>query len=362
MPIRFKCPHCKKSLSVKEHLAGKKAACPVCKKGLKIPPVPPSAAPSVDIEALAASALSDTPPAKAADKAPAKPQFIDLTCPFCAEDVRFDAELAGKQAPCPECKRIIKVPLLKQDKPKDWREVDKKGPSGALVNQPGQLEGAWGSATDKGKVSQAALEEADAFIDEEEPPSLGRRIKRVLIVAAVAGVAFLVVSNTMRKSGENRRGDALAQALAYLPEGDKETKIKLPPLWTAEIQRGAGEYYVHARKVAKARLYFQGALAGFPDHFESDAFCINLARSIIEMGGSPEEAENKKDPERYEWKDEMLTKPLERTVQKIQDPDARWYALQEIGSELLERVRAPWRSVWVISSRGAAPIPRSCRR
>ena len=32
MTIKFPCPHCKKMLSVKEHLAGKKAACPACKQ------------------------------------------------------------------------------------------------------------------------------------------------------------------------------------------------------------------------------------------------------------------------------------------------------------------------------------------
>ena len=37
MPIKFKCPHCQRGLSVKEHLAGKTAKCPACKKALKIP-------------------------------------------------------------------------------------------------------------------------------------------------------------------------------------------------------------------------------------------------------------------------------------------------------------------------------------
>jgi phage FluMu protein Com len=37
MPIKFPCPHCKKGLSVKEHLAGKRAKCPACKKVLTVP-------------------------------------------------------------------------------------------------------------------------------------------------------------------------------------------------------------------------------------------------------------------------------------------------------------------------------------
>src|SRR5262249_18951535 len=54
MPIRFKCPHCKKPLVVKEQMAGKKAPCPACKKVLSVPA--PVSAP--DLEALAAAAFA----------------------------------------------------------------------------------------------------------------------------------------------------------------------------------------------------------------------------------------------------------------------------------------------------------------
>jgi uncharacterized protein YbaR (Trm112 family) len=58
MPIRFPCPHCKRGLSVKDHLAGKRAACPACKQPLTIPAA--SAAPAAeDVEALAAAALGE---------------------------------------------------------------------------------------------------------------------------------------------------------------------------------------------------------------------------------------------------------------------------------------------------------------
>src|SRR4051812_13491876 len=114
MPIRFKCPHCKKALGVKDHLAGKKAACPACKKVLVIPA--PVSAPA-DVEDFAAQALAGPKPApEAAEKKAA--QTIDFPCPFCDEELHLDEALGGKQAPCPACKRIIKVPLPKVEKPK----------------------------------------------------------------------------------------------------------------------------------------------------------------------------------------------------------------------------------------------------
>ena len=37
MPIRVKCESCKKTLSVKDHLAGKKIKCPVCQNVVVVP-------------------------------------------------------------------------------------------------------------------------------------------------------------------------------------------------------------------------------------------------------------------------------------------------------------------------------------
>src|SRR5437763_42105 len=45
MPIRVKCGNCKKTLSVKDHLAGKKIKCPVCQTVVTVPTAPPTKAP-----------------------------------------------------------------------------------------------------------------------------------------------------------------------------------------------------------------------------------------------------------------------------------------------------------------------------
>src|SRR4051794_4281027 len=122
MPIRFKCPSCQKALSVKDEYAGKRAACPACKKPMQIPaPVKHE-----DAEALAMSAFADAPkPAAIVEKAVGQP--VKMECPWCMEEVEFAADTRGKQVPCPQCTRIVKVPLLKEDKPKDWRQLGSDG-------------------------------------------------------------------------------------------------------------------------------------------------------------------------------------------------------------------------------------------
>src|SRR5262245_9756867 len=131
MTIRFKCPNakCQKVLTVKDELAGKRARCPICKQSVNIPA--PFSAPA-DLEDFAAAAFAEDPAEKKAAAAAAPPpeaRTIDFTCDYCEAALHLPAEMGGKQVPCPECKRIIKVPKLKDDRPKDWRQVEKAGPS-----------------------------------------------------------------------------------------------------------------------------------------------------------------------------------------------------------------------------------------
>jgi transcription elongation factor Elf1 len=148
MPIKFACPHCKKGLSVKDHLAGKRAACPACKKALTIPkgsstnhpalrditvrPVPtapPLAKPPIshqDAEAAAAEALADD-----SSETQKQAATVDFNCSFCDAELKLDAALAGKKTSCPECRRIIKVPELAKPDVADWRKAARTGPVGA---------------------------------------------------------------------------------------------------------------------------------------------------------------------------------------------------------------------------------------
>lgn len=333
MPIRIKCPNCQKGLAVKDHLAGKKVSCPVCKNQLQIP-VPVSA--PLDVEAVAAQAFQDQPasPAEVAgaadNPAAAAPiKNIDLTCPYCDTELHFPAELGGKQAPCPECRNILRVPKLADDKPKDWRAMH-KGPAAALAQQP-QLDGAWGSVTNKGRVSTQALLDADAIPFEEESIGIGGWLKRGFWVAVVAGLAILVVTSTYNKKVEKRQQDAKEQALALVS--------KLPPAWQAEIQRGAGEFHLLRQQPNEALTHFRMArakLAGLSG-LDADAVLIELALNLVDLGGSEEEVQAKP-PRKLDWL--VVEREMQRTLEAMRAPEARALALRQVGSRLLGRQKS----------------------
>src|SRR5262249_54028826 len=127
-------------------------------------PVPPPKAapppPSSDVESEAASLLAD----RVSQDEPAEVKTIDFQCPLCDEMIHVDASLAGRRAPCRECSRIVKVPELKKQQKKDWRDAGANLPAGARRDTEPAPEGAWGSAS-AGVVSRAALVEADVLPD-----------------------------------------------------------------------------------------------------------------------------------------------------------------------------------------------------
>src|SRR5205823_14065939 len=56
------------------------------------------------------------------------------SCYYCDDNITVSADLAGKQAPCPSCRRIVKVPLPVKQEKKDWRDLTRTGPSAAKEN------------------------------------------------------------------------------------------------------------------------------------------------------------------------------------------------------------------------------------
>src|SRR5262245_3103230 len=144
--IRFRCSQCQKPLQVKDELAGKKVRCPQCKTVVVIPVAPtvkPAAAPvepPPDIEALAAAAFSDEPATNGKQQAAAT--TIDFSCEYCETLIHAPLEEAGKrmQCPNPDCRSLIKVPTPKEEKPKDWRDLAKKGPTVAQMMKPEKID------------------------------------------------------------------------------------------------------------------------------------------------------------------------------------------------------------------------------
>ena len=334
MPIRFKCPNCKKALAVKEQMAGKKAACPACKKPLQIPA--PISNPR-DVEDFAANLLAEAAAPKAELK-PTSTQTIDFTCPFCDAELHLSAELGGKREPCPECKNIIKVPQLVKEQAKDWRSVEKTGPSGAATKGQQELEGAWGSTTNKGKVSTETLEKAGAIVyeDDEETSRLGRWLKRLSIWGGIAGLIVLAVWGINRRKDNNLQKDSLAHALEIA--GKAKGKDRLPAAWNAQIHRAAGEFSLRKRdKVKQTLIYLKLArnpLFVRPEDKELPLdFDLALTALILNqtgLAGTPEEVDDKL---RLDWND--VHEELFKSLQKIRPTEAKVLALRAMADKLV---------------------------
>jgi hypothetical protein len=338
MSIKFNCPHCQKSLKVNQELAGKKARCAGCKRILTIPTLEPPAA-SADVESLAAAALGEQPPAP--ETAPGRQGApIKFVCFYCDEEVEVSADLAGKQTPCPECRRIVKVPLVVADKPKDWRKVEPRGPAAGLRrDQPAAPEGAWGTATSSSTVSQAALEEADVIPTAEERLSPAQWVVRGMLATAVLGLLVAGVWTLMHLRGQNLQHKAITKALSYVAEGEK---TPLTNLAAAQVHRAAGEYYLRAGKVGQAREQckqahgrLQRELAAPKSANERDTLAIDLALTQIELGGSQEEVDK---GVRIAWKDAYTD--VRRTLQGFVSLEARTEALQRVGRQLIRKGQA----------------------
>jgi hypothetical protein len=336
MPIKIKCPSCQAILGVKESLAGKKANCPRCRFVLTIPmpkaPVP-APAPPPDAEALAASAFADEP----APAVPASTQVIEFECPFCAEMVKVSAELAGKQTPCtnPECKRIVKVPLLKEGKPKDWRTVNPRGPLGAINKNADQPENAWSTAQ-KTRVSTEALIEADAIPQKKAPVTFRTVARRVLLATVALVILIAAVWGVSAWMSSNRLYDTFNTAV------EAADKAKLKPAQAAAINRGAGEFYVAMRQAPKAKEHFGKARALLMNptkkqavDLEKDSALTELALAMVDLGGSESE---ELDLHRLEWS--KVQDELAATLRLLSCDESKQVAMREVGCKLVAKDQA----------------------
>ncbi len=323
MPIKFACPHCRKVLNVKDQLAGKRGACPNCKKMIQVPaaavtaaaPKPPSQ-PAVDLEALAAAALTG-PRERAAGTT------IDFTCPFCDSPIKVSADLEGRQTPCPnpECRRIVKVPLLEKAGPRDWRQPDvQKGPSGAR-REDIDVEGAW-STGDKARVSREALLEADVIQEIREPITL-REWTRYAVAAAIliGGGAWLLL--WWLNSRERRLEERVVEGIGLYLEGPAAQNLSTQH--KAELERLVAEYHTLANRAdAKGRTarghlqLARDAAAAIVPEPERVAVFVQLFRTQIAAGLQP----TKPDLDKYEkgevtYVEEEVGRELGRTLHQL---------------------------------------------
>jgi len=293
MAIEFNCPHCATPYRLKDELAGKKAACknPDCRQVLTIPapratvpptvgpPAPPPAAkpPAAappkpprkdqtpapkppppkpeDVEAAAHAALADAPKDQQPGDAP-----VPVTCAFCDHKWTETRDKAGKNVLCPnpECRQRNKVPVPKDEKPKNWRDED-TGPSlrKELFEKPSDVV----TSGDSGYVGKKSLEGAGAIDHLYEPVPLKRRLFfALLILTPIVGLGYgvWVLVTTI---GGTRDDRLVADAIKdFKPDG-------LPagegPLFSALLYTAAGQYELLETVAAQKEAALKEALTKF---------------------------------------------------------------------------------------------------
>jgi len=349
MPIRITCPHCKRGMLVDERLAGKKGKCKACQQILTVPSLPtsnasaPASAPPeaqapapADVEAQAAALFADEPK----KEEPAEVKTIDFNCPYCDEAIQLSADLAGKRAPCPECKHIIKVPELVKKDPKDWRKVEARGPSGARLPDQPELEGAWSSRT-VGSVGKQSLEEAGVLPKVQKPRTTWEKVRLPVLLGS--GLLLVFIGGFSWYSWWSRRAveRGVQAALTFADSQEATPEIK------AALSLAAGEYYLRSgidhsdprtgrsfHAAVAANNQFGTALTTLrsaPQSAERDALLTDLALAEVELGGDKPDTDQEL---RLPW--DKTQQLLLATVREIHEEEAKLHALRAVARSLRE--------------------------
>lgn len=335
MPIAFACPKCSKAYKVKDELAGKKAACTQCKHVMLVPKVSmpmATAEESLALESLATATLTADERAAAAaseaEKTAAAGGPIPFECPFCFEAVEFPIDKAGKQSPCPACRRIVKVPVPKNAKPKDWREVDAR-PSFARIDTAPAPEGAWGNTQGLGGiVSREALLDAAVIVDRKTlaAPKRGKLYITLAVLAVLAAAIGFMVRG--RQVTDDRRMSLVADAVKAT---EPKAEPPLPKGWSAVIHCAAGQFQLREQKVDldAAKRHFQTARAATRDLDPVDraGLLIEIAIAQADLVGD--------DPTRHLSREDAQ-KELRQTLQSFKElpRESGWAVIEAVTRKL----------------------------
>ena len=282
----------------------------------------------MDVEAEAAALFSDEP-----KKAEAAPTTIKFKCEWCDFDIELGVDMAGKRSPCPDCRRITKVPDLAKPVKKDWlKNAQPEAPP----------EGASGSGKGATMVSEEALEAAGAIPD--DPLTRGQKAVRatpgvlcVLLLLRLQGVWGVVA--LVERPARSRRRSTPFWPIRRRTRPSPGSAMKAWP----RLHIAAGEYYRLTRRRPsarkKAREQFKQALAHLgqakAESLERDAVLMDLAQAQLEMGGNEQEVEKGL---RLKWND--VHKDLLATLVGINDEEMRLLALRWVSRRLISRDRS----------------------
>lgn len=298
-------------------MAGKKVACKndACKKVFVVTankPQPVLMSKPVDVDALAAAAFSDEP------KQEVVIEFIDVTCAGCDHVWKVEASRAGKNAPCPECSKINRVPLPKQAKSGSWNHTT-KGPSYRKIEK---LEGVV-SAGDATGISQQTAQEIVRDRDSQEEPEVIRKrwIKRG-VYGLLTSIVFGYAGYMLYQSRKTTKMDAsISDAVTEIRDKDNGAK---DPKFHALVLRASGEFRARSstnRAETDAALNdFKAARNSLGNSAEPNTdramILSDIARSMTTLLGNEEEAEKG-----VKIAKEALIKEIRQTIDRMSPSD-----------------------------------------
>jgi len=345
MALQFNCPHCGAFYRLDEKFAGKTGRCKnaECKKSILIPlqstaTAPTNGAPAkkaapIDAEQAAAAAFADEPaPVAKKEVALAK---IATVCPACDHKFEVDGALAGKNFPCPECRKLIKIARPVEAKPTDWRTAASNRPSLAKSEEP-VPSGAW-EVQRKGVSADSLIKAGAHEVDDDEEPRERRLrlIKKYAFRLAVLGMIVWAVVYFMksRRVGEQER---------WMEMAVKEIEGAPKPEFKAAIHRYAGEYQVRAARKSEE---LQTAIDWLhksrdellnlpPSNSDRNAMLIELGIAYTVCAGDSAEVN---DGRRLPW--ERIHTHVRKCLDKIppNEPVLRDRAMRMLARKLLER-------------------------
>lgn len=255
---------------------------------------PPSSAGPMSLNTRAFAELMAAEKAEVPAEPPPDQRVIQMTCRMCDHvwDVGFDKQ--GKNAPCPECRSINKVPEQKQKE--NWREAGTKLPS--LVKQE-KLEGVV-SVGDSKYVSGEALRQGGALGDEFEPRPRWHYAAVAATVLGVLGGGFFAITSVKIATKQDKVDQFVTEGRDDLV-GAKDSPLPpaVGPLYRAAYHLAAAEYCIRAsteaepKKLHAAREHFDSArqeLSAAPKSGDRDALFAELLAAQVALGGTPEQA------------------------------------------------------------------------
>jgi hypothetical protein len=322
MAIEFNCPHCKTHYRLKDEFGGKTATCknPDCRKVIPIPKSSGrllTSAPA-DLDAIAAAAFADE--AAKADKT--VEQMIPVNCTGCDYAWTVEVSKEGKNVRCPECGKVVRVPVRKKEEKADWR-TGGGGPSLAKRETGLDREGAFGTAHMGGISEGTAREIVKSREDEEEPEERRRKfIKRAvlfLLILAVGGVAAYFALKTRK---EMKTEANMAQAV----KEQKEQGVK-DPRFEAIMIRASAEYKCRTassgeeagealKEVQRSRNSLKQAHGGKGPSADAAGLLAEAALTMPQLLGSTADVDKG-----IRHKDGDVAREMRQTVELITDPD-----------------------------------------